>query len=200
MVEPRDYTFIAPLYDKIFSRPLGEGHQLIGKLLKLHPKKKILEIGVGSGLTLEHIINHDFTGIDINEDMLYRAQVKALGRHNIKLHLMNAEKLKFKDDQFDIVMAPSVLSAVINPEKVFKEMVRVARPGGIIVVIANFADDTKVFSKILDPLTRSFLGFRMDLELDFYQCSHQVRLIERKKINQFANYHLSWFQKFKKQN
>lgn len=200
MVEPRDYTLIAPLYDKIFSRPLGEGHQLIGKLLGTHPRKKILEIGVGSGLTLEHITNHDFTGIDINEDMLYQAQIKVLGRHNIKLHLMNAENLKFRDNQFDIVLAPSVLSAVINPEKVFKEMVRVTRPGGTIVVIANFADDAKVLSRILDPLTRSFLGFRMDLELDFYRCSPEVKLVERRKINQFANYHLSWFQKFKKQN
>lgn len=200
MVEPRDYSLIAPLYDKIFSRPLGEGHQVIGQLIKNNPHKKFLEIGVGSGLTLEHVDKQDFTGIDINEDMLYQAQIKVLGRHNIKLYQMDAEQLNFSSNKFDYVMAPSVLSAVRDPDRVFSEMVRVTKPGGSIIVIANFVDETRTLSRFLDPLTRSVLGFRMDLELDFYKKIPGIKLVERRKINQFANYHLSWYQKFKKQS
>lgn len=199
MIEPRNYSFIAPLYDTIFAKPLGEGHFLIGELIKDNPHKKILEVGIGSGLTLEHVEEHDFTGIDISDEMLCEAQVKVLGRHNIKLFKMDAEELEFSKNSFDIVLAPSVLSAVSAPLEVFKEMIRVTRPGGTIVVIANFSDDRKMMSKVLDPFTKSFLGFRMDLELSSLKKFKELKLIEQKKINHIAGLNLSWYLKFEKQ-
>lgn len=199
MIEPRNYSLIAPIYDKLFSKPLEEGHYLIGDIIEDNPDKKFLEVGIGSGLTLEHVLNHDFTGVDISEEMLYEAQVKVLGRHNIKLFLMDAEKLEFRDNEFDIVMAPSVLTAVSNPERVFEEMIRVTKPGGMIVIIAHFSDERQFVSKLLDPLTRSFLGFRLDLKLDFFRQYPHLKLIEKRKINHLANMSLSWFLKFEKQ-
>lgn len=199
MIEPRNYSLIAPLYDKIFARPLEEGHHLIGDVIRNNPSKKMLEVGIGSGLTLEHVTDHDFTGIDISEEMLYEAQVKVLGRSNIKLLMMDAEYLSFKKNQFDIVMAPSVLTAVGHPLKVFEEMIRVTRPGGKIIIIAHFSDEREMISKIFDPLTRTFLGFRLDLKLDFYQKYSQVKLITKKKVNHFANINLSWYLEFEKQ-
>ncbi|HLT22415.1 MAG TPA: class I SAM-dependent methyltransferase [Bacteriovoracaceae bacterium] len=199
MIEPRNYSLIAPLYDRIFARPLEEGHLLIGELLQSNPHKKILEVGIGSGLTLEHVDDQDFTGIDINEEMLYEAQVKALGRHNIHLLQMDAENLRFDNNEFDIVMAPSVLSAVSHPIKVFEEMIRVTRPGGKVVVISNFSDDKKMVSKIFDPLTRSLLGFRLDLELDYFKKHQKLKILQIKKINHFANISLSWYLEFEKQ-
>ena len=199
MIEPRNYSLIAPIYDRLFAKPLEEGHYLIGELIEENPHKKFLEVGIGSGLTLEHVIDHDFTGIDISEEMLYEAQVKVLGRHNIKLHLMDAEKLEFKNNEFDIVMAPSVLTAVANPEKVFEEMIRVTKPGGMIVIIAHFSDERQFISRLLDPLTRSFLGFRLDLKLEFFRQYPELKLLEKRKINHWGNMNLSWFLKFEKQ-
>lgn len=199
MIEPRNYSFIAPLYDTIFAKPLGEGHFLIGELIRNNPKKKILEVGVGSGLTLEHVEDHDFTGIDISDQMLCEAQLKVLGRHNINLYKMDAQEIEFPKNSFDIVLAPSVLSAVANPDEVFKEMIRVTRPGGIIVVVANFSDDRKILSKVLDPFTKFLLGFRMDLELSSLKKYRELKLIEQKKINHIGNMNLSWFLKFEKQ-
>lgn len=199
MIEPRNYSLIAPLYDKIFSWPLKEGHLLIADVLAENVNKTFLEVGVGSGLTLEHVTDQNFTGIDISEDMLYVAQQKVLGRHNIQLAEMDAERLSFSNNHFDIVMAPSVLSAVKNPHIVFEEMIRVTRPGGMVIIIAHFNDDNQFISKIFDPLTRSLLGFRMDLELDFFKHHSQLKLIEQKRINYFAHFNLSWFLKFEKQ-
>ena len=80
---PRDYSLIAPLYDQIFQRFLSQGHVEIGQLLKKVKNKrgiKVLEVGVGSGLSLSHLPSAiDYKGIDINEKMLIRARKKAEG-------------------------------------------------------------------------------------------------------------------------
>lgn len=200
MIEPRNYSLIAPIYDRIFAKPLEEGHHLISEIIHDHPHKKFLEVGIGSGLMLEHVQNQDYTGIDISEEMLYEAQIKVLGRHNIKLYQMDAQQLAFKNNEYDIVMAPSVLTAVTNPERVFQEMIRVTKPGGLLIIIAHFSDEREIMSKILDPLTRSFLGFRLDLKLELFENYPQLKLIEKEKINHFANMSLSWFLKFEKQS
>jgi len=43
---------------------------------------------------------------------------------------MDAEKLEFPDNSFDVVMAQYVVTAVPNPEKALDEFARVLRPGG----------------------------------------------------------------------
>lgn len=199
MIEPRNYSLIAPLYDSLFSKPLEEGHLLIADILNEYPDKTFLEVGVGSGLTLEHVLDQDFTGIDISEEMLCEAQQKVLGRHNIKLLEMDAERINFDAKHFDIVMAPSVLTAVTNPTIVFEEMIRVTRPGGIIIIIAHFSDGNEMFSNFFDPITRALLGFRMDLEMDYFKEHSAIKLLEQKKINHVGGFNLSWFLKFEKQ-
>lgn len=77
---PRDYTFIAPLYDHVFQTFLSQGHHDISEVIKGLKNKhtlNILEVGVGSGLTLPHIPSSiNYTGIDINERMLEEARKK----------------------------------------------------------------------------------------------------------------------------
>lgn len=204
---PSDYSFIAPFYDLIFDLPLSEGHQRIGELLSdealHHPSLRILEIGVGSGLILNRLpAGVNYTGIDVNEKMLSLARNKAKSKNlekRVRLLNMDAENLSFENESFDLVIAPSVLSAMGNPEKAFHEMIRVTRPGGKIGIVVNLRDKGLRSKLVLpfDRLTRKFLGFRLDLtRRDLLDKS--IELIEDKNVNQVLGFPFSTFLLFRK--
>lgn len=204
---PRDYTFIAPLYDHVFQTFLSEGHHDISGVIRSLKNKrdsKILEVGVGSGLTLSHIPSTiNYTGIDINERMLQEAQKKKklLGRRKMTLEVMDAKKLAYKDNTFDLVVAASVITAVDSPLKVMKEMIRVTKKGGMIAIVANLQESDTLKSRIVrifDPITRKYLGFRTDLDLNQIQNLRNIKLVDYKRTNNILGFPLSSFLLFKK--
>lgn len=204
---PRDYTFIAPLYDHVFQTFLSQGHHDISEVIKGLKNKRtsnILEVGVGSGLTLPHIPSSiSYTGIDINERMLEEARKKQniLRRSRISLEVMDARKLTYKDNSFDLVVAASVITAVDTPLKVMKEMIRVTKKGGMIAIVANIQGTDTLKSRmirILDPITRKYLGFRTDLDLNQIEKLRNIKLINYRDTNNFLGFPLSSFLLFKK--
>lgn len=199
---PRDYNFIAPLYDHIFRKPLSEGHVKIGNLLRKTSVRKerckVLEVGVGSGLTFDYLPSGmNYVGIDISKKMLSVASSKLpLKNKTIELKVMNAERLKFADNTFDLVLAPSVLSAMNKPLKGLEEIIRVTKPGGRIAVIVNLRKKDSLksdFVKAFDPLTRKFLGFRLDLYMDDLRQFKNVKMIEQKEVNNLFGQSLSTY-------
>src|SRR6516162_4352147 len=90
--------------------------------------------GVGTGISLLLYAPHvRIFGSDISEAMLKKAKrrVAELRLKNIEgLAVMDAEKLEFPDNSFDVVMAQYVVTAVPNPEVALDEFARVLRPGG----------------------------------------------------------------------
>ncbi len=205
---PRDYSFIAPYYDQLFHRPLSEGHEEIGKLLRKtyreNTSSKVLEVGVGSGLTLNYLpSNLSYTGVDINEEMIFMAheKVKRFRKKAVSLAIMDASKLKFSPATFDLVIASSVLTAMDDPMKGFSEMIRVTKKGGRIAVIANIRNTDSLrshFVRSFDPITRRFLGFRLDLTMDDFVNYKNVRPIECRKVNTFLGFPLSTYLLFEK--
>lgn len=204
----KDYSFIAPMYDHIFNIPLAEGHKKIGALLRKNRLKtrssKVLEVGVGSGLTFPHVPSHiDFTGIDVNKNMLSQAarKVQRLKKNKINLQIMNAEKMKFASNSFDLVLAPSVLSAMDKPMTGLKEIIRVTRKGGKIAVIVNLRKPGSKRSslvKVLDPFTRKYLGFRLDITMEEMLKFKNLKVLEKKEINSFLGRPLSTYILFEK--
>ncbi len=204
---PRDYNHLAPVYDQVFHGFLNEGHELIGQVLcgeKPLRGRSVLEIGVGSGLTLNYLPRSiQYTGVDINKHMLQLAKekMKRLGRQNYKLELMDAEQLHLKKESFDFVIAASVLTAVRNPEGTMKEMIRVTKKGGKIAIVANIRQNGSVRSSLikqLDPLTKKLLGFRMDLDFDYFSNFESIRLLGKMNVNKILGVPLSSFLIFQK--
>lgn len=203
---PRDYSLIAPVYDHVFNRALSEGHQKIGSLLKskkIGKNIKVLEVGVGSGLTLDYLPNSvEYTGVDINKKMLSLAfeKAKRFRRKNISLAIMDAHKLTYKSNSFDLVLAASVITAVSDPATAMKEMIRVTKKGGRIAVIANIRNNSyrSRLVKKFDPITKRFLGFRTDIEAGFFSQFKDVKLIEQQQINNLFRLPLSTFLLFEK--
>ena len=67
-----------------------------------------------------------------------RERVARKGISNVRLLEMDAADLKFADDTFDIVYAPYLISVVPDPVAVAREMRRVCRPGGRIIILNHF--------------------------------------------------------------
>jgi phosphatidylethanolamine/phosphatidyl-N-methylethanolamine N-methyltransferase len=182
------YDRIADQYDLIFSLLLGPGQQMAVNAMDLKPKMKLLEIGIGTGLTLPRYPSGiSITGIDVSEGMLEKARekVEELKLKNVDLKLMSAESLDFPDNSFDRVFAPSVLSVVNDPVKVLDEMVRTCKPGGYICAVAHFAGqrpETKLIDKVFEPFTQKLFGFRMTTPHDFMEKHPGATVILKKNI------------------
>lgn len=164
------YSDFSHLYDKIFQRVFFPRIRQVIDELCIPPGASVLELGVGTGLSLSAYPTHcRVVGVDLAQDMLDRAAVKMRGRgwKHITLRQMDALNLTFPDDSFDYVMAFHVVSVVPDATRMMQEARRVCRPGGTIVVINHFRSPRPLIASLvdlLDPVTRK-LGWRTTLGL-----------------------------------
>jgi len=191
----RVYGVLARVYDGFFDWALGPGRRHAVERLGGDPGDEILEIGVGTGLSLPlYPPKSHVTGIDISEAMLERAisRMEDLGRSDVVLRKMDARELAFEDGTFDRVLAPYVISVVPEPEKVLSEMHRVCKPGGKVVVVNHFWSDNPILhfgEKLLTPASQ-WLGFRLDLPIDVVLRHPGFRVERIEKVNLFGLWRL----------
>ncbi|MEA5445581.1 methyltransferase domain-containing protein [Gammaproteobacteria bacterium AB-CW1] len=165
------YRRYARYYDRVFGPVFAPGRDMAIKRLDPQSGKRILEVGVGTGLSLPHYQpDTRVVGIDISTDMLdiARRRVDEQSLDHVEALLeMDAEQLSFEDDSFDAVIAMYVASVVPNPDRLMSEMARVCKPGGDLMVINHFASSNPLLRGLewcLTPLSR-VLGFRPSMDL-----------------------------------
>jgi phosphatidylethanolamine/phosphatidyl-N-methylethanolamine N-methyltransferase len=184
----RLYARFASVYNAIFGPILHAGRQEAMRELPLKPGDEILEVGIGTGLTATlypsdcHVI-----GIDLSEPMLKEAarHLESHGRLNVRLWRMDASSLAFPDESFDVVYAAYVISVVPDPVAVLKEMRRVCRQGGHIVLLNHFLSTRPFLSALerwLSPITAR-AGFRSDLDLSVLLTQAGLEPVSVKKVN-----------------
>jgi phosphatidylethanolamine/phosphatidyl-N-methylethanolamine N-methyltransferase len=161
----RAYDRWAPVYDLVFGGVFSKGRKAAIQATN-RLGGRVLEVGVGTGISLpQYAQNLRIFGTDISEAMLQKAKkrVDELRLNNVEgLAVMDAEKLEFPDDSFDIVMAQYVVTAVPNPEAALDEFARVLRPGGELIILTRVSADAGVrrfIEQRLQPVVRP-LGFR----------------------------------------
>jgi phosphatidylethanolamine/phosphatidyl-N-methylethanolamine N-methyltransferase len=159
------YDRWAPIYDLVFGGVFSKGRsaaiQATNKI-----GGRVLEVGVGTGISLPlYGQNVRIFGTDISEAMLRKAKQRVAGQRlkNVEgLAVMDAEKLEFPDNSFDVVMAQYVVTAVPNPEVALDEFARVLRPGGELIILTRVSADDgmrRVIEQALQPVVTR-LGFR----------------------------------------
>ena len=165
------YADFSHFYDKIFERVFFPRIARVLASLKIPPGARVLELGVGTGLSLSAYPPHcSVMGIDLAQDMLDQAAEKIAdnGWRNITLQQMDAQNLEFPSNSFDYVTAFHVVSVVPDAQRLMAEARRVCRPGGKLVIINHFRSERPLIGNIVDladPLTRK-LGWRTTLKLD----------------------------------
>ena len=126
-------------------------------------KGKILEVGVGTGKNLPlYSPGCDVTGIDFSPGMLRRARARAekLGM-SVKLIEMDAQNMDFPDNIFDTVVATCVFCSVPDPVKGFREIKRVCKKEGQVILLEHVRSENPLLGKIMDilnPLTVRLTG------------------------------------------
>ena len=164
MVE-QAYDRWAPIYDFVFGGVFSKGRDAAIQATN-RIGGRVLEVGVGTGISLPLYSPHlRIFGTDISEAMLAKARKRVTEQRlkNVEgLSVMDAEKLEFEDDSFDVVMAQYVVTAVPNPEAALDEFARVLRPGGELIILTRVSADgglRRFIEQGLQPIVRR-LGFR----------------------------------------
>jgi len=184
----RVYENIAWGYDLVFGPILHLGRLDAIRQMGIKPGDRLLEVGVGTGLNADLYPSYSaVTGIDLSSSMLEKARerIARKGVRNVRLLQMDAANLKFADDSFDIVYAPYVISVVPDPVAVTREMRRVCRPGGRIVIVNHFRSDNPVMARIermISPLT-VHVGFKSDLDLPAFLAQAELKPQSIRKVN-----------------
>src|SRR5215217_2387914 len=164
------YGKLASVYDVVFGPTLHAGRLQAMQRMAIAPDDRILEVGVGTGINLGlYPRDCTVTGIDLSNSMLEKAYERVAEKtmRNVRLLEMDASRLTFPDDAFDIVYAPYLISVVPDPVKVAREMHRVCRPGGRVILLNHFLSPNPILSRVerwISPFT-IHIGFKSDLDL-----------------------------------
>ena len=149
------YNRIAPFYEVLES--VMEG------LFFKHWREKqwaavdgyhILEVGVGTGKNFAYYPNNArITAIDFSPNMLLQAKQKQQTRHiAVDLHEMDIEFLQFADNSFDTVVASFVFCSVPLPTKGLKELYRVCKPGGKVILLEHVLSTHRIPAALMNFL------------------------------------------------
>jgi phosphatidylethanolamine/phosphatidyl-N-methylethanolamine N-methyltransferase len=154
------YYELSHFYDLVFGRIFYRRIAAVIRSLRIPPGAKVLELGVGTGLSLGAYPQHaQVIGVDLAPDMLEHAQEK-IDRNrwkHVRLAAMDAMQLEFPDSSFDYVMAFHLVSVVPDAGRMMREAQRVCKPDGKIVVINHFLSDKPLLAALdrgLEPVTR----------------------------------------------
>jgi phosphatidylethanolamine/phosphatidyl-N-methylethanolamine N-methyltransferase len=180
------YRRYAAVYDALFGPVLQPGRKAVVQALGLRPGDHVLEVGVGTGLSLP-LYPRDvrITGIDVSREMLEKARARVARRRlaNVEaLHEMDAERMTLPDASFDKVVAMYVVPVVENPARLLEELHRVCRPDGEIFIVNHVRSDNRLIAAFERGLARfsDKIGFRPDFELrDMVSDADQVTELSR---------------------
>jgi len=182
------YEKLASVYDLTFGPALHPGRVEAIRRMDIRPGDRVLEVGVGTGINAGlYPVDCSVTGIDLSSSMLEKARDRVFRKEvrNLRLLQMDAANLKFADDSFDIVYAPYVISVVPDPVAVAREMRRVCRPGGRIIILNHFRSKNPVMAwveRIISPFT-IHIGFKSDLDLPAFLAQAELEPISIQKVN-----------------
>ena len=170
----------------------------------LNPQKntKLIDVASGTGdiakLFLEKI---NYMGnvycVDENKSMLELSKKKLKSNNNIKWYCNNAEKLPFKENEFDYYTISFGIRNVANVDNAFNEAYRVLKPGGRLLClefskVENEILNTfyKIYSKTIPKMGKIMIGnsepykYLISSIEEFYS---QKKLLELLKKQNFTN-------------
>ncbi len=148
------YNRVSKVYD-LLEKPMESmtSNKWRDKLIAAIEGKKVLEVGVGTGKNLAYYPSQlDITAIDFSKNMLEKAKAKVKNNKNIKLIEMDAQDMDFDDNTFDTILTSCVFCSVPDPVKGLKEIRRVCKKDGKIIMLEHMRSNKKLVGKLMDAV------------------------------------------------
>jgi ubiquinone/menaquinone biosynthesis C-methylase UbiE len=148
----RKYEHFARWYDVVEGILEALGIRRLRRELLQKATGQILEVAAGTGKNLRYYPKGcQVTAEDLTLAMLSRARRRALGLHlDVSFGLMDAESLACRDHSFDTVVSTLSLCTFIDPLAALREMARVCRPGGRILLLEHGRSDRETIARWQD--------------------------------------------------
>lgn len=192
------YSLYAPGYD-IAGRLLNKSRKKSIDSLELEADDKVLIVGAGTGLDLEHMnLGCDITATDITPAMVERIKRRSKKMNQkVKSMVMDGQDLDFENDSFDFVILHLILAVIPDPSKCLIEAERVLKKGGHVAIYDKFVRKGKTVSRfrrsvnlitnlLFSDITRDFESIHKLSSLELVSDSNadfngNFRLIKLKK-------------------
>jgi ubiquinone/menaquinone biosynthesis C-methylase UbiE len=114
---------------------------------------RVLEIGVGSGLNLQHYRDaQSIFAIDPNGESMEQAKRRRNGT-SVVLHQARAEELPFADASFDAVVGTLTFCSIGEPARALGEVQRVLKPGGAFRLVEHVRTRNRWVAALQDAIT-----------------------------------------------
>ena len=160
----RRYDRLAPWFDSLEGFLEGLFFRRLRKKLWLQAQgPHILEVGVGTGKNFEfYPQNARMTAIDFSPKMLAQAQKKRDRKQiAVDLDVMDVQSVYYADNSFDTVVASFVFCSVPRPRKGLKELHRILKPGGQLLLLEHVLSSNRMMAAVmnfLNPLVVRLVG------------------------------------------
>ena len=138
---------------------------------EINPDDRVLECACGTGAISVHIdpVCKSLIVTDMSVGMLRQAEKKLKKFSNVKIGKADMTALKCKDNSFDKVVAGNVIHLLDNPEDVVKELVRVCKPNGKIIIPTYFNINKGKSSFVVKLINIMGANFKRYFDLDSYK-------------------------------
>jgi len=177
----RFYRYLSAVYDRV--NPFiwtEEMREEAVAMLDIAPADRVLDVGCGTGFATEALARESdhVHGIDQSQHQLARAFEKFGRRGPVRFYLSDAEQLPFRDDSFDVVWSSGSIEYWPDPVSTLRELRRVARPGGRVLVVGPDAPDGPVRRRVADAIMLFYDAEEADRMFDasgFERFEHTVQ-------------------------
>jgi ArsR family transcriptional regulator len=153
----------APQWDQLRAQWFGDTFHFEGLLALLNPDWTVADIGAGTGAMLPVLAPHvrEVIAIDPSPAMLKgaKARVRELSLANIDIRQGTAESLPIDNASVDVALLSLVLAYTPDPAAVLRDVRRILKPGGIVLIIDLQPHAIDLFR---EKLNHHWMGFSQD--------------------------------------